>query len=259
MPYTSNVHLPSGINDSHTSAAERRVDETLARLPELDEPIVLSIEGNIGAGKTTFLDVLTQYFGEDNIELVHEPVEQWKDIEGNNMLEAFYKDPKRYAYTFQSFALITRLIDQQRPQKKLIRILERSCFSDHCFADNCHGNGNMNELEYSAYKVWWQFLVKHLPGRPNGVVYLRTTPEVCYARMCERNRQEEAGVPPDYLVDLHKRHEDWLPEGNVVDTVHDVPFITLDATANFKSDLKVQRELIDSVIDLIHRLAAKNA
>lgn len=58
----------------------------------------------------------------------------------------------------------------------------------------------MNELEYSAYKVWWKFLVKHLPGRPNGVVYLRTTPEVCYKRMCERNREEEAGVPPDYLT-----------------------------------------------------------
>jgi ABC-type hemin transport system ATPase subunit len=93
MPYTSNVSLPSAISESHTSAAERRVDETLARLPELDEPIVLSIEGNIGAGKTTFLDVLMQYFGEENIELVHEPVEQWKNIEGNNMLEVRSQPP----------------------------------------------------------------------------------------------------------------------------------------------------------------------
>jgi hypothetical protein len=93
--------------------------------------------------------------------------------------QTFYKDPARYAYTFQSFAFITRLMEQQKPQKKLIRILERSALSDYCFARNCYETGLMNEVEWAAYEEWWSFFSRSMPGGPNGIVYLYTTPEVC--------------------------------------------------------------------------------
>jgi hypothetical protein len=63
------------------------VSKTLARLLPLDKPVVLSVEGNIGAGKSTFLRLLNKHFGEDAIEVMQEPVHRWTDCRGQNMLD----------------------------------------------------------------------------------------------------------------------------------------------------------------------------
>ena len=176
------------------------VAKTLARLPPLEHPIVLSVEGNIGAGKSTFLRLLNKHFGESAIEVMQEPVHRWTDCRGQNMLDVrerqgslalsvthrltdrcvqtFYKEPARYAYTFQSFAFITRLMEQQKAQVKPIRILERSALSDYCFARNCFETGLMNAVEWAAYQEWWSFFSRSMPGGPNGILYLYTTPDV---------------------------------------------------------------------------------
>ena len=224
------------------------------QLKEIKKPIVLSIEGNIGAGKSTFLRVMENYFGEENVEFIPEPVHLWTNCNGKNMLEAFYSDTERYAYMFQSFAFVTRLMEQSKPQKKLIRILERSGLSDHCFAENCFENGIMNEIEYAAYETWYNYLVSHMPGAPDGLVYLRTTPKVCYERMSVRNRQEETGVPLSYLEQLHKRHEEWLPADTCNDTILGLPFVTLNGDNEFEKTEGNQSVLIENVLSLIQRL-----
>ena len=220
----------------------------------LNRNIVISLEGNIGAGKSTFLRVLKSYFGEENIEFIPEPVHYWTNCNGQNLLDAFYSDSKRYAYMFQSFALVTRLMEQAKPQKKLIRILERSGLSDHCFAENCHAAGLMNEIEYAAYETWYKYLITQMPGGPNGLVYLRTSPEVCYKRMEKRSRQEESAVPLDYLRQIHQRHETWLPSTTKKDKVCQLPFVTLNGDLEFETSDVNQKILIQAVLNLIDQL-----
>lgn len=224
------------------------------QLKEIKRPIVLSIEGNIGAGKSTFLRVMESHFGADNVEFIPEPVHLWTNCNGQNMLEAFYSDTQRYAYMFQSFAFVTRLMEQSKPQRKLIRILERSGLSDHCFAENCYENGLLNDVEYAAYETWYNYLVSNMPGAPDGLVYLRTTPKVCYERMSVRNRQEENGVPLTYLEQLHKRHENWLPKSTCNDTILGLPFVTLNGDNDFENSEENQRILIEQVLSLVQRL-----
>ena len=221
---------------------------------EINRPIVLSVEGNIGAGKSTFLRIMENHFGEENIEFIPEPVHLWTNCNGKNMLEAFYSDTKRYAYMFQSFAFVTRMIEQSKPQKKLIRILERSGLSDHCFAENCHENGIMDDIEYTAYELWYNHLVANMPGSPDGIVYLRTTPKVCHGRMNKRNRHEETGVPLSYLEQLHKRHDEWLPPSTENDSVLGLPFVTLDGDKDFEDSLENQDALIERVVSLMQRI-----
>ncbi len=65
------------------------------------EPIIISLDGNIGAGKSTLLNAIRERISE--INYVDEPVGQWtvlKNTEGKNLLELFYEDKKRWAYTF---------------------------------------------------------------------------------------------------------------------------------------------------------------
>ena len=87
------------------------------------------IEGNIGTGKSTFLSMIETLFPENQV--IYEPIDIWSsftDEYGNSILDYFYKDQKRYAYTFQSLAFISRiekknielllrLIQHQRPKK----------------------------------------------------------------------------------------------------------------------------------------------
>ena len=59
------------------------------------------------AGKTGHLAEL--------VEVVPEPVGEWQDVDGANLLDVFYKDPQRYAYTFQSYVFVTRLLQARNP------------------------------------------------------------------------------------------------------------------------------------------------
>ena len=77
-------------------------------------PIVLSIEGNIGSGKSTMLRTIRETFPEWNI--IDEPVDHWmalKDENGKSLLECFYEDKNRWSYTFQNAAFITRYTNIQ--------------------------------------------------------------------------------------------------------------------------------------------------
>ena len=55
-------------------------------------PFIVSIEGNIGAGKSTMLKFFNKY---SDVELIPEPVAQWCDVNGHNLLGKLYEDPKR--------------------------------------------------------------------------------------------------------------------------------------------------------------------
>jgi Deoxynucleoside kinase len=82
--------------------------------------VTFCIEGNIGAGKSTWLQMAKQGYENladyrsdihEMVEVVPEPVEEWQNVSGKdiNLLELFYKDAKRYAFAFQQYVLVTRM------------------------------------------------------------------------------------------------------------------------------------------------------
>lgn len=203
----------------------------------------LVIEGNIGAGKSTFLKTIGGVF---NAQLVYEPHQQWQTIAGENLLDYFYKDTQRWAYTFQSYAFITRVMEQERSgliNNAPLQILERSVYSDrYCFAKNCFEMGLMTTLEWKLYQEWFDWLIGSYAIIPDGFIYLRTDPKVCYERLLKRNRSEEAGVSLDYLELLHTKHEDWLMhKKGVASYLQDVPVLVLDCDEDFEQSEIVRR------------------
>ena len=62
------------------------------------------------------LKMLRQYF---NIQVVYEPHEKWQDVKGENLLDQFYRDGNRWAYTFQTYAFITRILEQENLPKQI--------------------------------------------------------------------------------------------------------------------------------------------
>ncbi len=208
------------------------------------------VEGNIGAGKSTFLKMIKNYL---NIQTVTEPHEQWQNVgDGNNLLELFYKDPKRWAYSFQSYAFVSRIAHQQshaRINPYPSQLLERSIYSDrYCFAANCYELGYMNALEWKMYQEWFASLTKSYGMQPDGFIYLRTKPETCFARLQKRRRHEEAQVSLAYIKRLHDKHEAWLiNKDGIAESLKSVPVLVLDCDEEFETSKAEQEHHIEKV------------
>jgi len=211
----------------------------------IKQPRILSLEGNMGAGKSTFLKILQDALA---IQAIFEPHTKWQQVGGSdNLLEQFYDNPHRWAYTFQTYAFVTRVMEQESYARKShypIQILERSVYSDrYCFAKNAFEQGMMNALEWKLYQEWFSWLIDGYVAPYTGFIYLRTEPEVCYERLKKRNRSEERNVALDYLKRIHAKHEEWL-----VDQEHvQVPVLILDVNEEFQENKAQQKQLIDKI------------
>ncbi len=221
----------------------------MSRMTSLKQ--ILIVEGNIGAGKSTFLRMLNDYL---HIDPVFEPASKWQHIgDGDeNLLDKFYKDTNRWAYTFQTYAFITRIIEQEAQLKQCVsgvQVLERSVYCDrHCFAKNCYEMGVMQPLEWQLYQEWFNWLVDGYTAKPTGFLYLQVAPEVCYERLRKRDRAEEAGVPLEYLKRLHEKHERWLVQKeDVTPQLHDVPVLVLPCNKDFEHNEDEMRSHVAAI------------
>jgi deoxyadenosine/deoxycytidine kinase len=219
----------------------------------------LMLEGNIGSGKSTFLNTIQNHL--PDITVVLEPTAQWQKLEGGNLLDLFYRDTPRWAYTFQSFAFISRIKSQKDAFKAAPAtqplILERSIYCDrYCFAKNCFESGTMTALEWNLYTEWFSWLAEDTSIRPDGFIYLKATPQTCYQRLLKRNRSEEAGVSLHYLETLHNKHEDWLTHKKEVSkAIANVPVLTLDCNQEFETNEKVQEIFVEKIKEFIEQPA----
>jgi deoxyadenosine/deoxycytidine kinase len=216
------------------------------------------VEGNIGAGKSTFLKLLSEKL---EIEAIFEPTNKWQNKnDEENLLHLFYKDTPRWAYTFQSFAFISRVNEMLKHQKeapnKKIHVLERSVYCDrYCFAKNCFESGLMTNLEWQIYKEWFSWLAETHAPQPSGFIYLKTTPQTCLNRMKKRSRNEEVGISINYLEKLHNRHEEWLIlKKGISPYISKIPVLALNCDEEFETDIKKQEEHIKSVQEFIYQV-----
>jgi len=198
--------------------------KVLPKYAEGSQPFTVLIEGNIGSGKTTFLNHFQKY---KDICLITEPVDKWRNCAGINLLDLMYKEPHRWAHPFQNYVTLTMLQSHTLPTDKTVKLMERSIFSArYCFVENMYKNGTIHEGMYEILKEWYQFIDKSIHIQADLIVYLRTTPEVVYDRMKSRARCEESCVPLQYLQELHELHENWLIHKN---HMANIPVLVLDA------------------------------
>lgn len=95
---------------------------------------IFAIEGNIGAGKSTLLSKLEGVI--PNCKVIYEPVDEWKNIGGVDLLKSFYTDPKRWAFTFELESMISKVrkIKEAISSNVDVILMERSIYSDKIFS-----------------------------------------------------------------------------------------------------------------------------
>jgi deoxyadenosine/deoxycytidine kinase len=214
------------------------------------------VEGNIGTGKTTLLDILKTYFPNKNIRVIYEPVDEWKlikDENGVNLLDKFYGDQQKWSFAFQMNSFISRIhrVIDQCGDDNTINIIERSIFTDkYCFAENCYESGKMDKVEYDIYCRWHDWLQTAFDVQPTGYIYLKTDPKISGERILKRSRDEEGGIPIEYLTTLHDKHNKWMDR----EKENGIPVLELDLSVDYDKNPQYKLELIQQIKEFIETL-----
>lgn len=186
----------------------KALGENTVKLYSAHKERTVVVEGNIGSGKSSFLQYFDQH---EDIFVVPEPVELWQNLRGHNLLDYMYKDPKRWALTFQTYVQLTMLSMHSKKSKCPVKLMERSIWSaKHCFVEHLLNENILESAEYAVLCESFDMLMKLHKLDVDLIVYLQASPETCFQRIKHRGRHEEANMSLQYLRHLHNLHEDWL-------------------------------------------------
>lgn len=217
---------------------------------------MVSIDGNIGSGKSTLMGELELYFSDNKkIVFLKEPTEDWKcitDENGITILEKFYENPTKYGFSFQIMAYISRLNIMKEERKKnpnAIFITERSLFTDKLvFAKMLFDSGNIELINYRIYLQWFNTFADDFPV--SKVIYVNTEPEICHQRILKRSRTGESNIPLEYLQNCHKYHTDML-DVSLTDCVCKEQLV-LNGNINIYENKEQLSEWIEKINTFIH-------
>jgi len=210
--------------------------------------LIISIDGNIGTGKTTFINELKKK-NLPNVIFVDEPVELWTKICVNDetILEKFYEDQIKYAFSFQMMALISRIQLLKKAVKdnpNAIIVTERSLYSDkNIFAKLLYDEGKIDPHSYQIYNLWFSEYIKELPKHK--FIYLYSDPKTAHERIIKRSRNGEQNINIDYLINCEEYHKFWFE----YDNSNLIAKINMD---HYITNTKEYEDLISNTADLLN-------
>lgn len=196
----------------------------------------VSIEGNIGSGKSSLLGFFRQF---PYVEAVEEPINRWTHVGGkHNALRLLYEDPARWSFAFNHYSTLTRLQIQAKPCKSPVKMIERSLFSTrYTFVENAHKVRWLTDLEFIILNEYFDYIESSFKdAKIDLYVYLRVSPEICLERIRKRSRKEENPISMEYIQTLHTLHEDLFVRKN---RKLPAPVLVLDGNADLSDMYKI--------------------
>lgn len=171
----------------------------------------IAIEGNIGAGKTTFSRMLARDLGAKLI------LEAFTD---NPFLPLFYENPERYAFSVELFFMTERhkQLQAELSQKDLFQ--ERVVSDYYFYKTLLFARNNLSEAEYRLFQRLFKVLNASFP-KPDILVYLHRPVEQLLVNIEKRGREFEGDIRGDYLQTIQKAYLDFFKLQN------DLPILIL--------------------------------
>lgn len=190
-------------------------------------PIICCIDGNIGVGKSTILDELSN----KGYTVFKEDVESWKSL-----LTLYYNDRKRWAFTLQTYILnsMNEQFDKIKKCSSWIVFVERSPLSNIVFSKVALNNGMMTDDEYGLLKR----MVDRYGYIPDITVMIRMSIEKLHERIKKRNRLYEQNITMSYLSDIDKEYNKLSSERDFI-VLNDVDADPIDIIINRIMNVKL--------------------
>lgn len=168
-------------------------------MPNFSHLRYITIEGVIGAGKTTLARKLQEAIGG---RLVLE------EFEENPFLKDFYRDPVHFAFQTQLFFLLSRF----RQQEKIVQydLFQNRLITDYMFQkDRIFATINLNEKELSLYNMLATILEKRIV-KPDLAIYLRSRTDRLMQNIAKRGRAYEKEITRDYITSLNRLYDEFF-------------------------------------------------
>lgn len=191
----------------------------------------ITIEGNIGAGKTTLANLLSKHF---NARLV---LEQFAD---NPFLPKFYENPQQFAFPLELFFMAERF----KQLKELIQqkdLFQNITITDYLFT-KCllFAKINLSEDEFRLYQRLFDIMYQQLV-QPEILIYLHAPVTKLQQNIKKRNRPYEQKIPDDYLFSIQETYTHYIKQ-------HHLKTIYVDASnADFLENEKHLQAILDAL------------
>jgi len=165
----------------------------------------ITIEGNIGAGKTTLAHLLSKHY---NARLI---LEEFAD---NPFLAKFYENQQQYAFPLELFFMAERYKQQKEllQQKDMFQTLT---ISDYLFT-KCllFAKVTLAEDEFRLYQRLFDIINQQLV-QPDIIVYLHAPVTKLQANIKKRNRSYEQNIPDEYLFSIQETYTHYIKQHNI--------------------------------------------
>jgi deoxyguanosine kinase len=191
----------------------------------------VTIEGNIGAGKTTLAHLLSKHY---NARLI---LEQFAD---NPFLPKFYENPQQYAFPLELFFMAERF----KQLKELIQqkdMFQNLTISDYLFT-KCllFAKVNLPDDEFLLYQRLFDIIHQQLM-QPDIIIYLHTPVQKLQQNIKKRNRSYEQNIPDEYLFNIQETYTHYIKQHNFKTLFVDA------ANADFLGNEKHLQAIIDAL------------
>ncbi len=193
----------------------------------------ITIEGNIGAGKTTLAHLLSKHF---NARLI---LEEFAD---NPFLPKFYENQRQYAFPLELFFMAERY-KQLKDLLQTKDMFQTITISDYLFT-KCllFAKVNLPEEEFLLYQKLFDIINPQLI-QPDLLIYLHAPVNKLKENIKKRNRSYETGIDPEYLFQLQETYTQYIKQ-------HNIKTLFIDASS---SDFLGNDEHIKVVIDALEK------
>ncbi len=165
----------------------------------------ITIEGNIGAGKTTLAHMLARHF---NARLI---LEQFAD---NPFLPKFYENPAQYAFPLELFFMAERY----KQLKELVHtadLFQSVTISDYLFT-KCllFAKVNLPDQEFLLYQKLFDIIHAQMI-QPDILIYLHAPVDKLQSNIRKRNRSYEQSISDEYLYDIQETYTHYIRQHNI--------------------------------------------
>ena len=191
----------------------------------------ITVEGNIGVGKTTLTHLLAKHF---NARLI---LEEFAD---NPFLPKFYENPAQYAFPLELFFMAERY-KQLKDMVHTKDLFQSVTVSDYLFT-KCllFAKVNLPEEEFRLYQKLFDIINQQLTF-PDILIYLHAPVQKLQVNIKKRNRSYEQGIPDEYLFNIQETYTSYIKQ-------HNIKTIFIDASnADFLGNEKHLQTVIDAL------------
>ncbi|MBK7735199.1 MAG: deoxynucleoside kinase [Chitinophagaceae bacterium] len=165
----------------------------------------VTIEGNIGAGKTTLAHILSKHY---NARLI---LEEFAD---NPFLPKFYENPQQFAFPLELFFMAERY-KQLKDLLQTKDMFQAITISDYLFT-KCllFAKVNLPDEEFKLYQKLFDIINPQIV-QPDLLIYLHSPVSKLQENIKKRNRSYEQGIPNDYLFTLQETYTQYIKQHNI--------------------------------------------